>query len=557
MEYKKSNIDGIIYDAMDEYTIKKFIAVGGESIVFKGIKKSVGRTYALKFREIDRWGDFFSYELPTLSQLEQCSTSKLAGVIPEIHPEVLRKLYEIIPDNKKKLCARLNSPRAQYFCIVEDYIAGCDLKEYCDGNEIKGIQGHTPSLNASYEQVVAFQRKMLNWTMQFCEIMNHVTGDHRFLHLDIKPENVMISNETESITVIDFGKSMELSDRMPNISLNKEFGDDIGVYGTNGFAAPECCDSAQMRHSLNLPSTGIVDIRSDIFSFGAMLWDCINPQPNIHIKPTENGYFKRDLFNTPQGYIPELEEMIIKCTEKNPDDRYQSYDELKDAAIYAEKKLLERDKPSKRLLVFSILACFFTLLLILSFIINGRRSKLTFEIAKNNFSIMAAEYTEHNLSEYKETALDLVEERPEEKQSYLDILAVSYKDDDSISKSELEDVLLKCLDNTNDQMLMATYVDTIMQHLIDVNVKTVSESLVIRKSLEGIESDGMKIAKAITNYSENPVDSYKTLVQYSDSAEYKNSIIYLNKVLFNDSNIKKIIADDMGVEVEELKSPIS
>lgn len=557
MGYKKSNIDGVIYDDMDEYTIKNFIAVGGESIVFKGIKKSVGRTYALKFREIDRWGDFFSYELQTLSQLEQCSTSKLAGVVPEINPVILKKLFEIIPDNKKKLCARLNSPRAQYFCIVEDYIAGCDLKEYCDGDEVKGIQGHTPSLNASYEQVVGFQRKLLNWTMQFCEIMNHVTGDHRFLHLDIKPENIMISNETESITVIDFGKSMEFSDRVQNISLNKEFGNNIGVYGTNGFAAPECCDSVDMRRSLNLSATGIVDMRSDIFSFGAMLWDCINPQPNIHIKPTEEGYFKRDLFNTPQGYIPELEEIIIKCTEKNPDDRYQSYDELKEAAMYAEKKLLERDKPSKRLLVLGILSGFFVLLLILSLIINGMRSNLTFEIAQNNFSIMASEYTEHNLSEYKETALNFVEERPEEKQSYLDILAVSYKDDDSISKSELEDVLLKCLDNTNDHELMVIYVDTIMQHLIDVNVKTVSESLVIRKSLEGIESDGMKIAKAITNYSEDPVDSYNTLVKYSDSAEYKNALLYLNKALFNDSNIKKIIAEEMGVEVEELKSPLS
>lgn len=556
MEYKKSNIDGIIYDAMDEYKIKQFIAVGGESIVFKGVKKSINRTYALKFREINRWRDFFSYELPTLSQLEQCSTSKLAGVIPEIHPEVLRKLYDLIPVNKKELCAGFISPHAQYFCIVEDYIAGCDLKEYCYGNEVKGIQGHTPSLNASYEQVVAFQRKILNWTMQFCEIMNHVTCDHRFLHLDIKPENVMISNETESITVIDFGKSMELSDRIPNISLSKEFGDNIGVYGTNGFAAPECCDSAQLRHSLNIQSTGIIDIRSDIFSFGAMLWDCINPQPNIHIKPTENGYFKRDLFNTPQGYIPELEDMIIKCTEKNPDDRFQNYDELKEAAIYAEKKLLERDKPSKKLLGLSILACFLAVLLILSLVINGRRSKLTFEIAKNNFSIMAAEYTEHNLSEYKETALSLVQERPDEKQSYLDILAVSYKDDDSISKSELEDVLLKCLDNTKDQELMMTYVDTIMQHLTDVNVKTVSESLAIRKSLEEIDCDGMRIAKSIINYSDDPIDSYNILVQYSDSAEYKNAVVYLNKVLFNDSNIKKIIADEMGIAVEKLKSPM-
>ena len=66
MEHKKSDMNGIIYDEIEEYTINKFIAVGGESIVFKGEKKSVGRTYALKFRDMERWGDFFSYELKTL-----------------------------------------------------------------------------------------------------------------------------------------------------------------------------------------------------------------------------------------------------------------------------------------------------------------------------------------------------------------------------------------------------------------------------------------------------------------------------------------------------------
>ena len=86
MEHKKSDMNGIIYDEIEEYTINKFIAVGGESIVFKGEKKSVGRTYALKFRDMERWGDFFSYELKTLSRLEQCSTSKLAAAFPLVSP---------------------------------------------------------------------------------------------------------------------------------------------------------------------------------------------------------------------------------------------------------------------------------------------------------------------------------------------------------------------------------------------------------------------------------------------------------------------------------------
>ncbi len=196
-------------------------------------------------------------------------------------------------------------------------------------------------------------------------------------------------------------------------------------------------------------------------------------------------------------------------------------------------------------------------LLIFSLGVNYRRSKLTFEIAKNNFMLMAESYSEHNLVDYKETAIALIEAEPDEKQSYIDILEVSYKDDNGISKTELEEVLLKCLDYTNDKDIMITYVNTIMQHINDINAKTVSESISIRKSLDSIECDGMNIANAIANYSSNPVASYRTLEQYKDSADYFNALLYLNKMLMNDSNIKKKIAESKEIDVSELKSPLA
>ncbi|MBR3628878.1 MAG: protein kinase [Oscillospiraceae bacterium] len=553
---KKSNINGVIYDTIEEYTINKFIAVGGESIVFKGEKKSVGRTYALKFRDMDRWSEFFNYELKTLSRLEQCSTSKLAGVIPIIPGQLLQDLYRMIPEHKKQQCINLTSPYAHYFCIVEDYIPGCDLNEYCNGDESKGIQGHTPMMNAPYEEVVNFQRKLLQWTLQFCEIMSHVTEEHRFLHLDIKPENIMITTETESITVIDFGKSMEIKNRNTGVSLNQEFGDNIGVYGTNGFAAPECCDSVEMRNQLVLESTGTVDIRSDIFSFGATLWDCINPQPNLHIKPTQDGYFRRDLFNTPKGYIPELEELIIKCTEKDPDKRFQTYDELKKAALHAEAKLLERDKPRKTLLAFSIIAGLLAVLLLFSMIINVRRHSLTFEIARNNFNIMEQDYTEHSLTDYKDAAIALVQANPEDSGSYQAVLRVAYKDGTSVTKNELEEVLFKCLEYTEDPAIKQMYVDTVMQHVKrkddTVDAKTLAESISIRSSLSDIDCDGMRLAKAINDYRKDPVGSYSTLKSFKNRTQYKDAVEYLDRMLMGDSNLRKQIADATGVAPEDL-----
>ena len=109
--------------------------------------------------------------------------------------------------------------------------------------------------------------------------------------------------------------------------------------------------------------------------------------------------------------------------------------------------------------------------------------------------------------------------------------------------------------DTSDEEIMVTYVNTIMQHLNDINAKTISESLSIRKSLADVHCDGMQIANAIANYSSDPVGSYDTLEKYGNQSEYYNALFYLNKILMNDSNIKKSIADAKGISVDDLKSP--
>lgn len=61
------------------------------------------------------------------------------------------------------------------------------------------------------------------------------------------------------------------------------------------------------------------------------------------------------------------------------------------------------------------------------------------------------------------------------------------------------------------------------------------------KSLDVVHCDGMQIANAIANYSSNPVGSYDTLEKYGNQSEYYNALFYLNKILMNDSNIKKAL----------------
>jgi len=547
------NTNRIIYDSIDEYKIMEFIAVGGESIVFKGVKRSVGRTYALKFRTIDRWEDFMAYELVTLSKLEQCSTSKLAGIVPEVPDNVIDHLYNLIPENRMDECRRLGFPTAAVFCVVEDYISGLNLKEYCKGDVSKGISGLTPSINASFEQVIEFQRKLINWTIQFCEIMTHVTGDNHYLHLDVKPDNIMISAETESVTVIDFGKSVEYDEKSKTVSLEKEFGKDLGVFGTNGYAAPECCDSPEMRECLGVGTTGILDVRSDIFSFGATLWDCVNPQSNINIKPTRNGYFKRDLFNTPKGYIPEFEDIIVKCTEKNPKDRYQNYDELKKAALHANKKLLERTKPNKGIFVSGLLSAFVVVAIIATSAVYISRSKYTFEIAQENFNELAANYTENKLVEYGETAEALIKADSKNEKSYNDILEVSYKNDGKVSKDEWLK-LNKCLEYTEDKEIKEKYVDTVLQNINETAIDSITNNIYSTFEHAGLECDGMKLVSAIYDKEEleDHVEAYDIAIEYKESKEYDKVVRKLCEKIAGDSNVYNKVASLKGMSAEEV-----
>ncbi|MBQ8298190.1 MAG: protein kinase [Ruminococcus sp.] len=548
----KNVVDGIIYDSMDEYVIQEFINVGGDSIVFKGMKKSVERTYALKFREVDKSNDFWEVELPITKKLEKCSTGKLAGFIPYVPENVKSELYRIIPDNVKKdnekgpRCAGLFNPNAQYFCIVEDFINGYDLSAYCQGDAANGIRPHAPGENAEYGEVVSFQRKLLTWTKQFCKIMMNVTDEHGCLHLDIKPENIMIAAETESVVVIDFGKAIELPENSADMSLYDIFSSELVAYGTIGYSAPECCDNEEIRRALNYSGEiGRVDVRSDIFSFGAALWNCINP--GIQIRVNENGYFRRDLFNTPKGYTPELESIIMKCTEKDPAKRFQSYEELERAAVIAEKKLNMRDKPSKLIWLVGGLTALLTVFLVFFIYLEGERESLTFERARYNFDVMADEYTEHSIAEFKDTAIALVKADEGNTDSYMDILELSYTDNYSVSSQELEEVLFNCLSYTDDASIREKYINTVMQNITDADIKSVSEAIAIRKSLEDVrDCDGMRIAQAITDYQSNCAESYETLLEYKDRSEYSAALRYLAKILSNDTAIVREIAEHKG-----------
>ena len=454
----------IVYESILEFRIEKWIGIGSQSLVFKAVKKSVGRVYALKFQSKETYEDFEMYILKAYEKLQQGSVSKIAGLICDVPQEEMLEIFSKIPENIRNSTAFKATDG--YFCIVEDYIEGCNLKEYCHGSKSKNIKPHCPGRNSSYAEVLSYQKDIFNWIIQFCDIMANVTDEKRVLHMDIKPENIMITNDTKSLILIDLGSTMFLDEGEERYDLKKDVFSvanlelyDTKCIGTMGFAAPEAyASTADRPQDMKKGQCGIIDQRSDIFSFGATLWDCITP---CVIKVSYLQYYKRDLFAAPVGYCKELEEIIIKCTEKEPVNRFANFAELKQAAIKAIERLPSiYDKTTQRKICRRI-SLTLSIIAVLLMGISVGTEFYRFDDVSNKFSVFAEEYTGNDTNTYKQRAEDLVKTDASRTDSYDKILQLAYHDKNGVSpitNDEVNEALLPCLSQTQDSKIVVNYI---------------------------------------------------------------------------------------------------
>ncbi|HEY9683177.1 MAG TPA: protein kinase [Oculatellaceae cyanobacterium] len=171
----------------------------------------------------------------------------------------------------------------------------------------------------------------------FIDIANALTHAHEkgILHRDLKPGNVMITATLERplvAKIVDFGIAKVLDDDEDSpIQRLTQTGE---LFGSALYMSPEQCLGRK------------VDRRSDIYSFGCLMFECLTGNPPFQGDRLVDTLTKQMTVKAPllsearpdKKYPAKLEDIVDKCLAKNPDSRFRTFEEVRNqlAAIQAE-----------------------------------------------------------------------------------------------------------------------------------------------------------------------------------------------------------------------------
>ncbi len=162
------------------------------------------------------------------------------------------------------------------------------------------------------------EKEVLRLAMQVAAALQEA-HENRIVHRDLKPANIRLTAKGDA-KVLDFGlaKLLRPVDDINTQSLTQS----QAVVGTLPYMAPE-----QLRAEA-------ADARTDIYAFGCVLYEMVTARRPFRetVSATLTDAILNRPASSPRQLTPqlssELERIILKCLEKDPEDRYQSAKEL-------------------------------------------------------------------------------------------------------------------------------------------------------------------------------------------------------------------------------------
>ncbi len=250
---------------LGNYNVLEQIGQGGMATVFKGIQTSLERPVAIKV---------LSTKLTTNKEAFEHFNRESLIIARLSHPNIINVIDRGMTDDGLPF-------------FIMNFIDGFTLDDAIK----KGL----------YENDT---NKKLNIVIQICKALSYA-HNNGVIHRDIKPSNILIDRE-ENVLVSDFGVAMLYDETMTHTDSSQN-----GiVVGTPAYMSPE-----QKKGSKH------VTVLSDLYSVGVMLFYMFTGT-----KPA--GDFKRPIEINP-GISEQLDEIIVKCIEPEPENRHKSIDELK------------------------------------------------------------------------------------------------------------------------------------------------------------------------------------------------------------------------------------
>jgi serine/threonine protein kinase len=302
---------GLEFELSDRYQNLQLIGAGGAGTVYKALDKTLDKVVAIKRLH------------NSATEAQSVRFHREAKILAALkHPNLLNAIdFGLTQKNEPYL--------------VLDFVQGTTLSRWLKKNGPMAV----PIALAAF--------------IDIARGLSHAHGKN-VIHRDLKPSNIMLIEEEEGrktfkARILDFGLARDTEQQdftQPGVGI-----------GTPKYMSPEQIEG------------GNVDARSDIYSFGCLMFETLTATALFegdtvfdtiqrHLKDIPDNLTERaakiDLVFRPP-VTPNLESIIDKCLEKNPNQRFQKIDDLLEALLQEEaffqtmlqeQSRLERTLPS-------------------------------------------------------------------------------------------------------------------------------------------------------------------------------------------------------------------